>query len=128
LVNEAGERTDWISLTHIDLALIPQKSPFPTDCIAVAQSFQFVHGCVMVCLDPINLSLGVVSTQKHLNIVNILVYIHVYTHLKDYYFSLMQLSNQPITCQLLQCIYLWVWSWSRQSPELQTECQNGKER
>jgi len=39
-------------------------------------------------------------------------------------FLLMQLSNQPITWQLLQCI----WSWSRQSPELQTDCQNGKER
>jgi len=25
-------------------------------------------------------------------------------------------------------MYLGVWSWSRQSPELQTECQNGKER
>jgi len=37
----------------------------------------------------------------------------------------MQLSNQPITWQLL---HLGVWSWSRQSPELQTECQNGKER
>jgi len=23
---------------------------------------------------------------------------------------------------------LGVWAWSRQSPELQTECQNGKER
>jgi len=25
-------------------------------------------------------------------------------------------------------MHLGVWSWSRQSPELQTECQNGKER
>jgi len=25
-------------------------------------------------------------------------------------------------------MHLAVWSWSRQSPELQTECQNGKER
>jgi len=25
-------------------------------------------------------------------------------------------------------MHLVVWSWSRQSPELQTECQNGKER
>jgi len=25
-------------------------------------------------------------------------------------------------------IHLGVWSWSRRSPELQTECQNGKER
>jgi len=25
-------------------------------------------------------------------------------------------------------MHLRVWSWSRQSPELQTECQNGKER
>jgi len=24
-------------------------------------------------------------------------------------------------------MHLGVWSWSRQSPELQTECQNGKE-
>jgi len=23
-------------------------------------------------------------------------------------------------------MHLWMWSWSRQSPELQTECQNGK--
>jgi len=36
----------------------------------------------------------------------------------------MQLFDQPITWQLLQCI-LGVWSWSRQTPELQTECQNG---
>jgi len=25
-------------------------------------------------------------------------------------------------------MHLGVWSWSRQSPGLQTECQNGKER
>jgi len=25
-------------------------------------------------------------------------------------------------------MHLGVWSWSGQSPELQTECQNGKER
>jgi len=25
-------------------------------------------------------------------------------------------------------MHLGVWSWSRQSPELQTVCQNGKER
>jgi len=25
-------------------------------------------------------------------------------------------------------MHLGVWSWSRQSPELQTECQNGEER
>jgi len=25
-------------------------------------------------------------------------------------------------------MHLGVWSWSRQCPELQTECQNGKER
>jgi len=25
-------------------------------------------------------------------------------------------------------MHLGVWSWSRQSPELQNECQNGKER
>jgi len=25
-------------------------------------------------------------------------------------------------------MHLGVWSWSRQSPELQTECQNGNER
>jgi len=25
-------------------------------------------------------------------------------------------------------MHLGVWSWSRQAPELQTECQNGKER
>jgi len=25
-------------------------------------------------------------------------------------------------------MHLGVWSWSRQSPDLQTECQNGKER
>jgi len=25
-------------------------------------------------------------------------------------------------------MYLGVWSWSRQSPELQTECENGRER
>jgi len=25
-------------------------------------------------------------------------------------------------------MHLGVWSWPRQSPEVQTECQNGKER
>jgi len=25
-------------------------------------------------------------------------------------------------------MHLGVWSWSRQSPEIQTECKNGKER
>jgi len=29
---------------------------------------------------------------------------------------------------LKHLLHLGVWSWSRQSPELQTECQNGKER
>jgi len=52
-----------------------------------------------------------------------LIFGFTHTHLKDFYehlfnFSLMQLSNS---------MHLGVWSWSRQSPELQTECQNGKE-
>jgi len=59
------------------------------------------------------------------------VYVWLTTSVRCFYVSvihlihqlIMQLSNQPITWQLL---HLGVWSWSRQSSELQTECQNGK--
>jgi len=45
---------------------------------------------------------------------------------KGYHFSLMQiLSTNHLT---VASMHLGVWSWLRQSPELQTECQNGKER
>jgi len=37
----------------------------------------------------------------------------------------MQLSTNHMA---VASMYLGVWSWSRQSPELQTECQNWKER
>jgi len=41
---------------------------------------------------------------------------------KGYNFSLMQiLSTNHLT---VASMHLGVWSWLRQSPELQTECQN----
>jgi len=39
----------------------------------------------------------------------------------------MQLSKSTNHMAVVT-MHLGVWSWSRQSPELQTECQNGKER
>jgi len=38
----------------------------------------------------------------------------------------MQLANQPIWHMAVASMHLGVWFWSRQPPELQTECQNGK--
>jgi len=45
--------------------------------------------------------------------------------LSSYVFSR---RNNPIGGELYDDKTLILWSWSRQSPELQTECQNGKER
>jgi len=62
------------------------------------------------------------------------MYMHyIYTH------SPKELLGTPVQFLINAVIYLTnhmavvsmhleVWSWSRQSPELQTECQNGKER
>jgi len=38
--------------------------------------------------------------------------------------SIIELTNHMAVASM----HLGVWSWSRQSPELQTECQNEKER
>jgi len=60
------------------------------------------------------------ASQLSESVVQLRVFLQHHLHLL---FGI-QLSNQPVTWQLLQCI---LWSWSRQPPELQTECQNGKE-
>jgi len=47
--------------------------------------------------------------------------------IRNFNFSLMQLSKSN-NHMAVASKHLGVWSWSRQSPELQTECQNRKER
>jgi len=46
------------------------------------------------------------------------------THVQFLINVIIQSTNHMAVASM----HLGEWSWSRQSPELQTECQNGKER